>query len=81
MTLASLFRLAVAGELTAAVAGRGQGTSSLRLADRLPLASQLKMTLTMKMPDNGLMKIAMDMRAKGESQAKPATKLVANNKY
>jgi hypothetical protein len=39
------------------------------------------MTLTMKMPDNGLMKMDMDMRAKGESQAKPATKLVANNKY
>ena len=53
MTLASLFRPAVAGALTAAVAGRGQGTSSLRLADRLPLASQLRMTLTMKMPDNG----------------------------
>lgn len=56
--------------------GGGKGTSSLRLADRLPLASQLKMvlTMTMKMPDHGLMMMDMDMdvRAKGESLAKPA---------
>lgn len=56
--------------------GGGKGTSSLRLADRLPLANQLKMTMTMtmKMPDNGLMlmDMDMDMRAKGESLAKPA---------
>jgi hypothetical protein len=58
------------------VAGTGKGTSSLRLADRLPLTSDLKMTMTlvMKTPDNGLMlmDMDMDMRAKGESLAKAA---------
>jgi len=56
--------------------GTGKGSSTLRMADGLPLTSQLKMalTITMKMPDNGLMlmDMDMDMRAKGESLAKPA---------
>jgi hypothetical protein len=58
------------------MAGTGKGSSTLRMADGLPLTSQLKMvlTITMKMPDNGLMlmDMDMDMRAKGESLAKPA---------
>lgn len=56
--------------------GSGKGNSALRLADRLPLANQLKMDMqmTMRMPDNGIMHMDMDMRiqAKGESLAKPA---------
>jgi len=58
--------------------GRGKGTSSLRLADRLPLASRLAMNMemTMNAPDNGLMRIAMDMvmQSKGESLAGPAAR-------
>ena len=57
--------------------GSGKGTSSLRLADRLPLASQLAMDMkmTMNVPDNGLMLMDMDMvmKSKGESLAKPAS--------
>ncbi len=59
-----------------AINGSGKGTSSLRLADRLPLASKLAMTMKMNttMPDNGLMQMDMDMvvTSKGESLAKPA---------
>jgi hypothetical protein len=62
--------------MNVSIGGTGTGTSSLRLADRLPLTSNLKMTmtLTMKMPDNGVMLMDMDMdvRAKGESLAKAA---------
>jgi hypothetical protein len=58
------------------ITGGGQGTSSLRLADRLPLASQLamEMKMTMNGPDNGLMfmDMTMDMQSKGESLSKPA---------
>lgn len=57
------------------IGGSGKGTSSLRLADRLPLASQLAMDMKMKMdmPDNGLMlmDMAMVMQSKGESLARP----------
>lgn len=57
--------------------GSGTGTSSLRLSDRLPLASQLAMDVKMDMqgPDNGrmFMDMQMQMKAKGESLAKPAT--------
>ena len=57
--------------------GSGTGTSSLRLSDRLPLASQLGMDVKMEMqgPDNGrmFMDMQMQMKAKGESLAKPAT--------
>ncbi|KQY82852.1 hypothetical protein [Pelomonas sp. Root1444] len=70
--------------MNVAMAGRGQGTSSLRLADRLPLASHLKMTMTMtmKMPDSSLMHMDMDMdvRAKGQSLAKPAPAKAAATK-
>jgi hypothetical protein len=56
--------------------GNGTGTSSLRLSDRLPLASQLDMDVKMDMqgPDNGrmFMDMQMKMNAKGESLAKPA---------
>lgn len=66
------------------VGGSGKGSSTLRLADRLPLDSQLKMDmkLTMNMPDNGLMFMDMDMsmRAKGESLAKPAAAKAAPKK-
>ncbi|WP_457445499.1 hypothetical protein [Roseateles sp. P5_E4] len=58
------------------ITGGGKGTSSLRLADRLPLASQLAMDMKMTMngPDNGRMFMDMDMvvQSKGESLAKPA---------
>lgn len=57
------------------ITGGGKGTSSMRLSDRLPLSSQLAMTLKMTMngPDNGRMFMDMDMdvRSKGESLAKP----------
>ncbi|KQV47009.1 hypothetical protein ASC95_26240 [Pelomonas sp. Root1217] len=57
------------------ITGGGKGTSSLRLADRLPLASQLAMDMKMTMngPDNGRMFMDMDMvvQSKGESLAKP----------
>ena len=60
------------------VTGNGKGTSSLRLADRLPLASRLAMDMKMTMngPDNGRMLMDMDMvmQSKGESLAKPAAK-------
>ncbi len=56
--------------------GTGAGTSSLRLSDRLPLASQLGMEVKMNMqgPDNGRMTMDMQMQvqARGESLAKPA---------
>lgn len=62
--------------LNMAITGSGKGSSSLRLSDRLPLASQLTMTLKMTMngPDNGrmFMDMDMDMTSKGESLAKPA---------
>ena len=58
------------------ISGGGKGTSSLRLADRLPLASRLAMDMKMTMngPDNGRMFMDMDMvvQSKGESLAKPA---------
>lgn len=58
------------------MSGHGQGTSQLRLADRLPLANKLSMDMqmTMEMPDNGIMHMDMDMlmTAKGESLARPA---------
>ena len=58
--------------------GSGKGTSSLRLSDRLPLASRLAMDMKMTMngPDNGRMYIDMDMvvASQGESLAKPAAK-------
>ncbi|MFG6468746.1 hypothetical protein [Roseateles sp. BYS87W] len=58
--------------------GGGKGTSSLRLADRLPLAGQLTMDMKMTMdgPDHQrvLMDMDMAMQTKGESLAKPATK-------
>ncbi|MDR7271814.1 hypothetical protein J2X20_004482 [Pelomonas saccharophila] len=57
------------------LSGGGKGTSSLRLADRLPLASRLAMDMKMTMdgPDNGRMFMDMDMvvESKGESLAKP----------
>lgn len=57
--------------------GGGKGKSSLRLADRLPLATQLDMDMQMTMdtPDNGrmLMDMNMAMQSKGESLAKAAT--------
>lgn len=56
--------------------GSGKGSSSLRLADRLQLASRLAMHMKMTTngPDNGRMLMEMDMntRSKGESLAKPA---------
>lgn len=59
-----------------AINGRGTGTSSLRLADRLPLNSQMAMDMqmTMNMPDNGLMHMdmAVAMSSKGESLAPAA---------
>lgn len=59
--------------MNVAMNGGGKGSSSLRMADGLVLASQLKMVVavTMKMPDNGVMQMDMDMdmRAKGESLA------------
>lgn len=67
-----------------AIQGTGKGTSSLRLADRLPLASRLgmNMQLLMSMPDNGLMKMDMDMvmSSKGESLAKAAPAKAAPKK-
>ncbi len=58
--------------------GGGKGSSSLRLADRLPLASQLSMDMKMTMdgPDlfRSLMDMDMTMQSKGESLAKPAPK-------
>jgi hypothetical protein len=58
------------------ITGNGKGTSSLRLADRLQLASRLAMDMKMTMngPDNGRMLMDMDMnvQTKGESLAKPA---------
>lgn len=62
--------------LNMAITGSGKGSSALRLADRLPLSSQLTMAMKMTMngPDNGrmFMDIDMDMQSKGESLAKPA---------
>ncbi len=62
--------------MNVAMNGSGKGSSTLRLADGLPLTSQLRMvmTITMQMPDNGLMLMDMDMdtRARGESLAKAA---------
>lgn len=59
------------------ISGHGQGTSQLRLADRLPLANKLSMDMlmTMEMPDNGIMHMDMNMlmTAKGESLARPAS--------
>jgi hypothetical protein len=56
--------------------GAGTGTSSLRLSDRLPLASQLGMDVKMDLqgPDNGrmFMDMQMQVQARGESLAKPA---------
>lgn len=61
-----------------AVTGSGKGTSALRLADRLPLASQLAMDMKMVMdgPDNGRMTIDMDMvmRSTGENLAQAPAK-------
>ncbi|MFG6486825.1 hypothetical protein ACG04R_09090 [Roseateles sp. BYS78W] len=58
-----------------AVNGSGKGTSSLRLADNLQLASRLAMDMKMTMdgPDNTRMLMDMDMTvlSKGESLAKP----------
>jgi hypothetical protein len=60
--------------------GSGKGTSALRMADRLQLASHLAMDMqmTMSMPDNGqmFMDMNMQMQSKGESLAKavPAKK-------
>jgi len=58
------------------VNGSGKGTSALRLADRLPLSSQLAMDMKMtaNTPDNGVMLMDMNMvmTSKGESLAKPA---------
>ncbi|PTT87703.1 hypothetical protein DBR42_11160 [Pelomonas sp. HMWF004] len=58
--------------------GRATGNSSMRLADRLPLANTLTMDMQMTadMPDNGrmLMDMTLVMKAKGESLAKPAAK-------
>lgn len=58
--------------------GSGKGTSSLRLADRLPLASQMAMDMKMTMdgPDNARVLMDMDMvtTSKGESLARPAAK-------
>jgi hypothetical protein len=58
--------------------GSGKGKSSLRLADRLPLATALDMDMqmTVDVPDNGrmLMDMSMTMKSKGESLAKPAAK-------
>ena len=52
------------------IAGTGKGSSSLRLADRLPLASRLAMDMKMTMngPDNGRMLMDMEMvvQTKGE---------------
>lgn len=60
------------------ITGGGKGTSSMRMADRLPLASQLAMNMKMSMngPDNGrmFMDMDMDMKSRGESLAKPAAK-------
>jgi hypothetical protein len=60
------------------LSGTGKGSSSLRLADRLPLSSQMTMDMKMDMrlPDNGLMHMDMQMlmQSKGESLAKPAAK-------
>lgn len=62
------------------ITGTGKGTSSLRLADRLPLGTRLAMDMKMTMngPDNGRMFMDMDMvmQAKGESLAKPAAAAV-----
>lgn len=56
--------------------GTGKGSSTLRLADRLPLSSQLDLDVKMAMqaPDNGrmLMTMRMQMKSKGESLTKPA---------
>lgn len=56
--------------------GGGKGQSSLRLADRLPLATQMTMDmqLTVDTPDNSrmLMDMNMVMQSKGESLAKAA---------
>lgn len=61
-----------------AVTGSGKGTSALRLADRLPLSSQLAMDMKMVMdgPDNGRMTIDMDMvmRSTGENLAQAPAK-------
>lgn len=58
--------------------GRATGSSALRLADRLPLASSLAMDMQMTadMPDNGqtLMDMSLAMKSRGESLAKPAAK-------
>lgn len=62
--------------LNMVIAGSGNGSSSLRLADRLPLSNRLAMAMKMTMsgPDHGRMLMDMDMvvDAKGESLAKPA---------
>lgn len=61
------------------VSGTGKGQSSLRLADRLPLASTLDMDMqmTVETPDNGrmLMDMNMVMQSKGESLARPVAKM------
>lgn len=58
------------------LSGSGKGSSTLRLADRLPLSSLLNLDVRMAMqaPDNGrvLMSMRMQMKSKGESLAKPA---------
>jgi len=68
---------AVPQSLHMAVNGSGKGTSSLRLADNLQLASRLAMAMqmTMDVPDNTRMLMDMDMTvlSKGESLAKPTT--------
>jgi hypothetical protein len=58
--------------------GSGQGTSSLRLADGLQLASRLAMDLqaTIEMPDQAVMSMDanMVMQSKGESLVKAPAK-------
>lgn len=64
--------------LNMVITGGGKGKSSLRLADRLPLASKLDMDMKMTMngPDNGrmFMDMAMVVQSKGESLARPAAR-------
>ncbi|HEY8877614.1 MAG TPA: hypothetical protein VIN03_08640 [Roseateles sp.] len=64
--------------------GGGKGQSSLRLADRLPLATKLDMDMQMTMdtPDNSrmLMDMTMVMQSKGESLAKPAAAITPKKK-
>ena len=67
------------------VTGNGKGTSALRLADNLQLASKLAMDMKMSIagPDNTRMLIDLDMQvqSKGESLAKPvAAKAPAKKK-